>query len=349
MSKSLEGNSRQRDDMLATGTMRVGVAVAIPAILREFGFDPNQVIAETQLLPSLLEDPENIIPFVALGRLAAHCAKCTKCDHFGLLVGQRGNFSSLGRVGFIAQNSPDVGSALTSLATNMHHHNQAAAVTLAVKGMLTSFGYAIFYAVEGADQIADGAMAVACRLMRKLCGDGWSPSTVSFAHRKPTDEAPYKQFFKAQSQFDAEETALLFETRWLNVRLEAAEPELRRLLLQELKQSRALTPSDLPHDVRQVVRTMVGMGNCSMEAVTRFLGVRERTLYRHLLARGTSFKEIVDETRYEIAQQMLRDTEIPLSKIAEQLDYSEVSAFNRAFSRWSGTPPAKWRRSHSRA
>src|SRR4051794_34064701 len=85
---------------------------------------------------------------------------------------------------------------------------------------------------------------------------------------------------------------------------------------------------------------MVGTGRCSTEAVAHLFGVNERTLHRHLVAQNTSFKELADEVRYEMAQQLLHQTGIPLDKIAEVLDYSELSAFTRAFTRWSGTPPA---------
>jgi AraC-like DNA-binding protein len=51
----------------------------------------------------------------------------------------------------------------------------------------------------------------------------------------------------------------------------------------------------------------------------------------------------VDETRFEIAQQMLRDSAMEVGQIAELLDYAGVSAFTRAFRRWSGTTPAAWR------
>lgn len=330
--------------MLAAATTRIGTAVGVTTVLRELGLDPNQVIAEAGLAPILFDDPDNIIPFAALGHLAAFCVARAKCPHFGLLVGQRGSLASLGRVGFIAQNSPDVGSALTSLATYMHDHNRGAAVTLAVKGDLTALGYAIYQAVEGADQIADAAMAVALQIMRALCGDGWSPSAVTFARHKPPDPAPYQRFFRSKLQFDADETALLFETRWLNRRLANAEPELRRLLLKEAEQTQTVRRSDLPDDVRRVIRTMVGTAHCSTRGVAHLFGINERTLHRQLMAQGTSFKALADEMRYEIARQLLRDTSIPLGKIAQLLDYSEISAFNRAFVRWSGLPPGAWRK-----
>lgn len=68
-----------------------------------------------------------------------------------------------------------------------------------------------------------------------------------------------------------------------------------------------------------------------------------RTLHRRLAASGTNFRALVDECRYEIARQMLDDTDCDVSHVAYMLDYADTSAFARAFRRWSGTTPSLWR------
>ena len=74
--------------------------------------------------------------------------------------------------------------------------------------------------------------------------------------------------------------------------------------------------------------------------------IHERTLHRRLKAHGTSFRQLVDDGRFTIALQMLESSSASLRQIAAALDYADVRAFNRAFKRWSGTSPARWRRQH---
>jgi AraC-like DNA-binding protein len=71
--------------------------------------------------------------------------------------------------------------------------------------------------------------------------------------------------------------------------------------------------------------------------------MHSRTLHRHLAESGTNFRALVDESRYEIARQMLDDTDRDVGQIACMLDYADTSAFARAFRRWSGTTPSGWR------
>ncbi len=94
---------------------------------------------------------------------------------------------------------------------------------------------------------------------------------------------------------------------------------------------------------------MIG-GACQEETclkqVAGLFEVHERTLNRRLCLQGPSFKALIEEIRYEIARQLLRDTRLGVTEIAAALDYSESSAFNRAFRRWSGTSPTAWRAAH---
>ena len=69
----------------------------------------------------------------------------------------------------------------------------------------------------------------------------------------------------------------------------------------------------------------------------------ERSLRRALELQGTSFRAIVEAVRFELARQLLADTDMSTCEIADAMDYGDASAFTRAFSLWTGTPPAAGR------
>ncbi len=126
---------------------------------------------------------------------------------------------------------PDVGSALRNLILRPHLHDRGAVPTLTVRGDATVFGYAIYQTgVVRADQAYDAAMAVACNIMAALCGPTWRPTEVLLSRAKPTDATPYRRFFRAPLRFDADQTALVFPTSWLERRLAGADAKLRGLL-----------------------------------------------------------------------------------------------------------------------
>ncbi|HEX5629802.1 MAG TPA: AraC family transcriptional regulator [Usitatibacteraceae bacterium] len=323
---------------------------AITPMLREAGIDPHDLLAEFGLEPAFFEDPENVIPFTTMGRILLRCVERTECEHFGLLVGQHSGVSVLGAVGYLVQSAPDLRTALQKLSAYLHVHDGGAVITLSEDAPLAMLGYAILSdGVEGAEQILDAALAIGFNMLRGLCGPGWQLSGLQFAHARPRNLAPFRMFFGVTPEFDAEQSVLVFEERWLDRALPGADPQLHALMAQRAAELEGATPADLVGLLRRTLKPLVTSADCSLELVARKMGVHERTLGRRLAAEGTSFRKVREDVRLAAACQLLEYTERPAPPVAEILGYSDATAFSRAFRRWSGMAPSKWRASRVRA
>jgi AraC-like DNA-binding protein len=324
--------------------VRTSASAAIPALLRTLGANPAGVLAGAGVDPAVFDDPDNVIPLASLGRLMKHCVAATGCQHFGLLVGQQSGLQRLGLVGLVVRYSPDVGTALSKLGSYMHLHNGGAIATVLAAGDATILSFDIHQPdVEAVEQMVDGAIAALFNAMRSLCGGEWQPIEVRFAHRRPDDVGPFRRFFRAPLHFDAEQTSVVFSSHWLDHRLAGADVELQQLLQQQIDALEARHGDEFPAQVRSVLRTGLLTGHGSAVQVAALFSIHSRTLRRRLGQFGTSFKALVDESRFDISRQMLRNTALDISQIAGSLDYADASAFTRAFRRWSGTTPAAWR------
>jgi AraC-like DNA-binding protein len=324
-------------------TVRIGGVAGLPAVLRTLGADPTELLGELGIDLRLFDDPDNRIGFAARSRLLAHCVARTGCPHLGLLVGQQGGLEDLGLVGLLAKYSPDVGTALGSLVRHFHLHARGAALNLSVHDELVNFTYAVeLPQTVATEQLGDGALASMLNVMRTLCGPGWTPSEVLLARRRPVDDRPYRRIFQAPLTFDARHNALLFSTRWLAHRLPVSDPGLERHLRKHIEGLESRYES-FPDQVRSVLRTALLTRHAKADQVAALFSMHSRTLSRQLQACGTSYRDLLDEGRFEFARQMLENTALEVAQIAEALDYADASAFTRAFRRWSGTTPGQWR------
>jgi AraC-like DNA-binding protein len=113
----------------------------------------------------------------------------------------------------------------------------------------------------------------------------------------------------------------------------------------ETRSNSGLDP--LAETLRRVLRTELLREACSAASIARLFSMHRRTLHRHLHMEGQAFRRIADEVRFEIACEMLANTDMALTQVAAALKYSELSAFTRAFRRWSGQTPSEWRIRHS--
>ena len=335
---------RPRAKRSASSTVRLGLVVAIPEVLASLGANPVEVLREVGLELKLFDNPDNRISYLARGRLLAHCAQRTACAHFGLLVGQRADLRSFGLIGLLARSAPDAGTALRSLVRHFHFQARGAVLTLEVEGDLAVLSYESYQPQAAAtDQVGDGAVAIAFNILRELCGRDWMPIELRFAHRKPQDVGPFRRFFQAPLRFDAEQYAVLFSATWLARALPGTDPDLRRLLQEQIDKLGNQHEDDFPEKIRSVLRHALVTDYSGADQIAALFSVDRRTLNRRLNAHGTRFRELADEIGSEIARQMLTDSAMDIVQIAELLGYANASAFTRAFRRWSGTTPAQWR------
>ena len=166
---------------------------------------------------------------------------------------------------------------------------------------------------------------------------------TQFSHARPKDSRPYRRLFGPNVRFDAEVSGIAFEASWLDHAIAGADPNLRELVMHAIQQTQANSTMSFADVVRGALHQMVLSGTSSAENVALLFGMHERTLRKRLTAEGTSLQQLVSQTRFELAKQLLENTELPLSEIASALRYADAPAFSRAFRSWSKTSPREWR------
>lgn len=327
------------------GEARVGPIAAIPTLLREFGVSPGMLLKRFNIGEEHFRQPDNTISFETVGRIFHACAQATACAHFGLLVGQRGDASTLGATGFLLRNAPDVLTALSEAIKNSDLQDRGATPFLEVSDDAALIGYEIFRPeIEGASQIADAALAIIWNVLWGLCGPAWLPVEVHLRRDVPADTSAYQRFFKAPLRFNAVHNAIIFAPDWLAKPIQLADPIMRQHFLRHLQEMRQYSNQDFRGKAFQALLLLLRSQRCTREELAKYFAMHPRTLNRRLLAAGTSFRELHNEARHQTACQLLCDTGSNIEIIGMMLGYSDGAAFSRAFAKWEGTSPAKWRR-----
>jgi AraC-like DNA-binding protein len=328
------------------GFRRIGAISGLPAVLQERGLDVGAISARGGVAPGALDDPENLIRVSVIGDLLAHCAELASCPHLGIALGARARLDSLGMVGPLMRRCDTLGDAIRALEAHLQISDRGTLLHLqkaddAVVLSCLQYGSA----GRGGGIILETLVATMVSAFRELCGSDWAPSEVLLARRVPEDNSPFRSFFRAPVRFNQELTALVFPARQLGLQVSTADAQLRLALEKRICELEAITRTDLVDQLKRSLRKRLAAGDCSCEEVSRRFSVHRRTMNRHLKAAGTGFRTVLDELRFEVARQLVADTELPLAQISAALNFSEPAAFTRAFERWSGgVSPHKWRR-----
>lgn len=342
-------STRRGRPPISNRVIRVGGAIALPAILRERGIDSDALVAQAGLPATVFDHPDNVIPFAKLGEVTHLAAEHTGLSDIGLRSCMRTSLVMLGTVGYLVANSATVGAGLASLQSYLHLHDEGAAPYFLLEDSLAVLGYEVLEPdLVGAEQIVFGALAIAANLLREICGVGFALREVTFAYRAPSDTSAFSAHFAAPIRFDADRNAVVFDAAFLARPIAGANALLRDILASQVRETERLGEGRVARDrIQRVMRTLLATGCIRQDEVAGAFGMNRRTFARRLEDNGTTFRELLDAVRFDAARVLLRGSAVSLEDVANRLGYSDVTAFSRAFRRWSGSSPAVWRRKNA--
>ncbi|WP_395608659.1 AraC family transcriptional regulator ligand-binding domain-containing protein [Pseudomonas sp. B22129] len=192
--------------------------------------------------------------------------------------------------------------------------------------------------------LIDAAFVTFVELGRRGAGVHIAPHSVELARPKNGNSA-LADFFGCPIRFGAERNALVFKGADLDRPFPGHNPELLEILNPALVAAlaEATAPTTVSHQVKNALKRILASGRPEMVEVAREMGMSERTLQRRITEEGTSFRQLMLETRQEVVRHLLAEPSIEIDEIACLLGYEDTNSFYRAFRSWEGTTPARWR------
>lgn len=167
---------------------------------------------------------------------------------------------------------------------------------------------------------------------------------------EPRVTAPYREVFRAPIRFGARDDRLSFSCEEWGAPTYSGDAALVALLEEHARILAQRTPratAGFAEEVRRAIAGTLSKG-ASAQQVARALNLSVRSLQRRLDASDTTFRDLAEDVRVQLAEGYLANPGVSISEVAVLLGFSEQSAFNRAFRRWTGESPGRWRRSPAR-
>jgi AraC-like DNA-binding protein len=328
------------------------VLAAATTGFREFlsrnGGTADSVFAQVGLAENQLNDINRPVDLGCYVRMMELAAAETGNDNFGLWFGQQFKPEMLGLIGAIAIASPTLGSALANLTRLFPYHQQATHTNLSRQGELMCLEYRI---IDGGiverRQDAELTLGMLMNVFRHCLGANWAPEEILFEHPKPLEWRQHSQAFAASVRFGQRTNALIFRTDRLHQRM--PQGDLRRATMlcdQLINIGGGVGVLSLLDHVKGEIRSRLPDGIPYVDTIADAVGLQRWTLQRRLADYGLSFSEVIDLVRRELAEQHIRQAYVSILEMSDMLGYSELSAFSRAFRRWFGVSPQKYRIKH---
>ncbi len=319
-------------------------AAAIAAALQTRGCNVAGLLQQAGLDPAAMHTPGARYPVRAMTRLWQLAVAATGDPAFALEVPRHVQPTTLHVLGLALRASRSLEDALLRMARYSRLVTDGAEVVLESNGPTMA---AIYlpprHDVPLADAAYEAFMAAAVGLGRALAQSGDGLVACEFRHRAPADTSGYERFFRCPVRFTKAHNRLLFDRSALQQALPGGDTDRVRAYDAEAAAYLArFDASPVSQRVRELLIRQLPAGEPQREQVAAALHLTPRTLLRRLAAEGASFRELLEDTRRELALSYLRQRR-SAAEVTCLLGFADPSNFTRAFKRWTGVTPRSWR------
>ena len=321
--------------------------------LSHVGVNTTQLLEELGIRDEFLSDQDTPVPTSQFCELLDEAVRQTGDPDIGLKANLKADFADYGVVGYAILNARDLEESIKVLGAYGGMSQTHVQVSYQIKKSLCIWKMDITDWRYTKHRICiDWLMGLGLSCIRACVGRDWSPREVHFTYSEPTDTALHQQIIAAPVSFNCDSNSIVFEAKVLETTWPRADQRLFTILQHDLDRLLKQTlivegkQKELVAEVQAEIAQLLCGGPPSIDHVARSLNLSARTLQRRLADNGFAFKDLIEATRRQLAENYIKEGQYSLMDTAFMLGYSEVSSFNRAFRRWTDLTPTQYRKQH---
>jgi AraC-like DNA-binding protein len=183
------------------------------------------------------------------------------------------------------------------------------------------------------------------RYLRELLAEDFAPREVGLAHAAPANASELEAYFRAPFHWNQSDNRVVIASALLDRPVISRDPTVFALLDKEAQQILAARApaDDTMTKLRAAIQRALDDGQPDLAQIATAVAMSPRTIQRRLRAQETTFQDVLDSVRKDLAEGHMKNERLTLGDVAYLLGFSEISAFTRAFKRWTGMTPTAWR------
>jgi len=326
-------------------TVSIGWVNTVIGAAERLSVDTDTLLAEADIPVSACELER--WPIDDITRLWHAAERCTGDPGFGLKVGAEFTPMSISGVGFALQSAATLREAIAMVQRFQRLISDGGRFQIVAGNAAT---WLVYHPRQGklafSPHQIEAVLASVVGFASWVTGTRMQPARVQFSQPRLGPAQGYQTVFNCPVEFEQAFSGVLIENTVLDQPLPQADPQLAQVHERYTSaRLEALTMNSASvAELQRWLAARVGPMLPRRADAAEVLGISERTLARRLRDQGQTFDGLLDEVRRQKALQAVAETSAALPEIAESLGFAEVSTFYRAFKRWTGSPPVRWRK-----
>ena len=319
-------------------------------ILDESGVSCEDLLGEADLPALAVDDGSAIVPTDKIYRFVYLAAQASRMPDLGLRAGSRVDIHPLLPTTEHFWRQPDVFRTLKSFIDVCIDTSSNVDMWIESRSdperTLDFFYRGTFGPQNPAFPMVEQFMvALMVKMTQFAAGPNWRPDLVNLRALSIPEKAMKNIAGDAEVLCGQVKTSLRFPSHhWVNQIDPFPLPDSAIWQRQRKSLERRNLSDDFVGPLRLVLRAYLPDGSPSIGFAAKLAGTTVRTLQRRLADRGTTYSQLLDDLRHDVAIYLLRDRNRQIADVSRELGYRDPAIFTRAFRRWTGMTPSKFRR-----
>lgn len=313
-------------------------------VIKSYGIDPVDLFQAARIDPQKLQCTDCRISYRSINKLWEIKTRLIKDPCMGLHMADHWHPSYLHALGYSWLASSTLKEALDRLVRYIHIVTETIELELEQREDELDLIVDYHSTVEKIPQRCDGRLAIIMTMCRANFGEELKAARVSFKHARPACAEQFLTFFKSPVLFSQARNILTFHRQDATLKLTGANPYLAdvndNIVAKHLSR---LKERDIRQRTKAIIVENLSSGHLTRQLVAQKLFMSVRSFQRALKKLKATYRDILTETRRELALGYINDPDVELQEIAYLLGFTEYSAFSRAFKKWTGQSPAEVR------
>jgi AraC-like DNA-binding protein len=340
-----EGTSQATE--MSSAMVRVDALRKFPEVVTQLAGNPRALLTKVQIDPAKLNNRHAVIPYRSMVQVLERASIELACPDFGMrLAAAQGGIKVLGPLEYAMRNSRTMREAFRYCAGHIQVYSTASRMVFeenrAADALFLRFDI-LLARLPSHRQIVERALLLTQHTAMNISSGKVRAKEIWFAHQPMSPPALYGEYFGANVRFGQDADGLFFDNEDLDAPIPNVDSQIYELTTDFIEHRFPAADSVLSNQVRSIVERGISDGDCTYNNAAAMLGMHPRTLQRRLRAEGVIFETIKDGVRRDIALRYLRNSSLPLIRIANLLGYSETSALSRSCYRWFSASPRQLR------
>ncbi|WP_226667586.1 helix-turn-helix transcriptional regulator [Microbulbifer aggregans] len=324
--------------------IRSGAIEGYESLVSHYGQNPTTLLHQFGFSSAQLRDPNTYVSYTRLADLLDATAAACGDPLFCLKLAAEQSVLVLGEIGLSIRQQPTLADAMNYSNHHINLHAYGVHVQQRPRGDTLELQLTFnFSNAGGLAQLMQLSAGQAFNLVAQMMGSTGSALKLHLPQTAPTTSMVAPSLYKDHILFDSNFGGISFPLSWLTRKPQHDEKLLREHFQQRIRMLQSIYPGNLRAQVCHIIGNLLPSGECNIERVASALNLHPRVLQKKLQQDGTSFRELLQQTRMEVAQRNLQHGQLSVTDLALNLGYADVAIFSRNFKRWTGKSPSEWK------